>query len=94
MYYVYILLSLKNGRRYLGHTNNLERRIKEHNNGETRSIKAYIPYKLVYVERYMTREEASKREKYFKSGAGREKLNRILDNKNTLTLKKDSSTGD
>jgi putative endonuclease len=40
----------------------------------TASIRTYIPFVLVYFEEFQTREEAIKREKYFKSAAGRKFL--------------------
>ena len=67
MYYVYILKSLSSARHYVGHTDQLDRRIREHNSGKTRSTKAYIPWKLVYTENYRTRAEANKREKEIKN---------------------------
>lgn len=72
MYKVYCLRSLKNGNLYIGLTSNLERRINEHNSGKNKSTKAYIPYILLFYEVFETRIEARKREKYFKSGVGRE----------------------
>ncbi len=73
-YYVYVLKSGIDDRLYKGQTTNLERRIKEHNSGKTSSSKAYRPWKLVYFETFGSREDALKREKYFKSGIGREFL--------------------
>lgn len=60
------------GRIYIGITNNLMRRIDEHNNGHTRSTKAYAPWTLVHIEKMRNRIEARKREKYLKSGCGKE----------------------
>jgi putative endonuclease len=71
--YVYILSSIRNNRFYVGHTNNLPRRLREHRTGRTASLKGWGPYKLAYYEKFATREEALSRERYFKSGAGREK---------------------
>jgi putative endonuclease len=48
-------------------TNNLEKRIKEHNNGYEKTTKPYTPFKLIYKEELETRPEARIREKYFKS---------------------------
>ncbi|MBK7183035.1 MAG: GIY-YIG nuclease family protein [Bacteroidetes bacterium] len=76
MYFVYILRSLKDGRFYKGMTSDIERRIYEHNSGQTKSTKAYLPWELVYSESHETREEARKRELYFKSGIGREVINK------------------
>ena len=77
-YYVYVLKSKVNGKTYTGHTENLEKRIKEHNAGKTKSIKPYIPYELVYSEHYNSRYEAIKREKFLKSGIGREFIKSLI----------------
>jgi putative endonuclease len=58
-------------------TKDIERRIIEHNKGENRSTKAYKPFVLIYTEQYPIREEARKREKYLKSGIGKEFLKTI-----------------
>ena len=58
-------------------TQNLERRLKEHNSGETKSNKAYAPFKIVYFEEHENADDARKREKYLKTSAGR----RFLKNK-------------
>lgn len=66
MFYVYVLRSIKYNRFYTGSTDNLEKRLKEHNSGKTKSIKAFIPWEIIYKEEYLTREEAVMREKYLK----------------------------
>ena len=71
MYYVYVIESKKDGRLYVGFTENLERRISEHNSGKTKSTKGYVPWVLVYKEICKTREDARKREKFLKSGIGK-----------------------
>ncbi|MEZ4787782.1 MAG: GIY-YIG nuclease family protein [Flavobacterium haoranii] len=73
-FYTYVLKSDKDGRLYKGHTENLETRLLQHNSGKTPSTKPYLPWELVYFEEFFTREEAILREKYFKSGIGREFL--------------------
>ena len=77
-YFVYVLMSSKDGRLYKGQTNNLGNRIIEHNTGKTKSTKGYLPWELVYFESFKTREEAVLREKYFKTGSGREFLKEKL----------------
>ncbi len=62
---------------YVGMTSNLERRFKEHNNGENRSTKAYKPFVLIYTETFQTRVEAREKEKYLKSGIGKEFLKNL-----------------
>ncbi|MHA7863781.1 GIY-YIG nuclease family protein [Flagellimonas marinaquae] len=74
MYYAYVLKSGVDGRLYKGHCENLEKRLKEHNAGKTKSTKGYIPWKLVYFETFTSKEEAIEREKYFKTGKGRDYL--------------------
>ena len=79
MFYVYILKSLKNRRLYTGSTNNLERRIYEHSVGQTKYTSKAGPFELVYKESYNTSLEAKRREKFLKTGKGRELLRSILD---------------
>ena len=69
---VYVLYSKKYDRFYVGFTQDLKRRLKEHNSGKTKSTKAYLPWVVVYTERVEERTQARKREKYLKSGVGRE----------------------
>jgi putative endonuclease len=72
MFIVYVLESEIYKRVYVGMTNDPERRIKEHNSGKTRSTRFYRPWKVLLTESFQTRIEARKREKYLKSGIGRE----------------------
>jgi len=72
MFFTYVLVSEKNGRKYYGSTNNLERRLEEHNSCHTKSLKYLKQLKLVYFEKFDTLIETRKRERFFKSGKGRE----------------------
>ncbi|MBJ97100.1 GIY-YIG nuclease family protein [Mesonia oceanica] len=78
MYYVYVLRSLKDGRLYKGLTQNVEKRLKQHNQGENRSTKGFTPWELVLTKSFDSREKARDYEKYLKSGSGREFLKEIL----------------
>jgi putative endonuclease len=78
MNYVYILKSNKDLKRYVGLTNNLERRISLHNDGKVQATKNRRPFELIYFEEIEDRIVAVKREKFLKSGKGREFLNSIL----------------
>ncbi|WP_298754853.1 GIY-YIG nuclease family protein [uncultured Psychroserpens sp.] len=78
MYYVYVLRSKVDGRLYKGMTMRLDNRIKEHNLGKTKSTKGYLPWVLVYQEVFNTRREARLREKFLKSGQGRDYLKKVL----------------
>lgn len=71
-YFVYILKSLKDEGLYIGITNDINRRLYEHNLGYKGSTKSRTPFKFIYSEEYSNRVEARKREKYLKSGSGRE----------------------
>lgn len=78
MFFVYILQSEKSGKYYTGHTNNIDVRLNEHNSNLSFSTKNKGPWKLVYAEEFATRSEAMKREKFLKSGKGRELLKQLM----------------
>jgi len=78
MYFVYAIKSITKNYIYVGMSNNLERRLKEHNNAENRSTKLYKPFVLILSEELETREVARKREKFLKSGIGKEYLNTLF----------------
>jgi putative endonuclease len=77
MFIVYVLFSLKDKKRYIGFTSNLERRLTEHNSGKVKSTKNRKPFELVYSEEFTSKTDAMNREKFFKSGKGREFLTLI-----------------
>ncbi len=78
MYYVYVLKSEKNDRLYTGSTAELERRLIEHNSGKSKYTRLTRPFKLVYYEKTSSRADAVKREKYLKTGKGREELKKLM----------------
>jgi putative endonuclease len=80
MYYVYAISSLERNYIYVGLTNNIERRLSEHNTGKNKTTKPYSPFIIIYSEECSNRIEARIKEKYFKSGIGKEKLRIIRDN--------------
>ena len=75
MFYTYVLKSKKDNKLYIGYTNNLKRRIEEHNSGLVKSTAYRIPLELIYYEACVNKYKAIKREKYFKTGFGRRFLN-------------------
>lgn len=81
MFYIYILKSLKDNRTYVGYTDNLERRMAEHNAGRSKATKNRRPLELIFSEQFQASSEAKKRELYWKSGAGRRRLKELLKNK-------------
>lgn len=80
MWCAYVLQSEKNDTFYTGSTDNIERRVWEHNNNFKINSFTYKnrPYRLVYLENYSRKEEARKRERYLKTGKGREDLVKLI----------------
>jgi len=77
-YFVYVLKSKIKETTYVGFTNNIERRLIEHNCGKTKFTRNYKPWEIVYKEEITREDVAIKREKYFKSAAGRRLIRKIL----------------
>ena len=73
-YTVYVLRSLRNGWFYIGMTDDLDRRVREHNRGYNRSTKGKGPFAVIHSEQFATRPEARGREKHLKTTKGREWL--------------------
>ena len=81
MSYIYVLRSLKNGKRYIGSTNlSPEERLKKHNYGSNKFTKRNGSFELIYQENHVNKTEARKRENFLKSGVGRKYLDEILKN--------------
>ena len=75
MYYVYVLRSLKNQKRYIGSSGKQPAiRLQEHNSGNTRFTRQNKPWVLIHQASFATKSEALKREKFLKSGQGRKWL--------------------
>ena len=77
-YCVYILFSRKDFLLYTGFTSNIEQRIKDHNDGKTKSTAPRRPLELVFCEFYLFESDARKREMYFKTTAGKKALKLML----------------
>ena len=77
-YHVYVLLSLKDGKFYIGYTNNIERRLDEHNSGKNISTANRRPLELIYYEAHRSKDDAQRRESYFKTTKGKVTLRQIL----------------
>ena len=78
MYYVYVLWSASSACSYVGSTGEVDERLRRHNSGHSRSTKHGIPWRLIHTECFPTRAEAVQRERYYKTGHGREELKAIL----------------
>jgi putative endonuclease len=78
-YKIYILFSESFKKTYVGFSEDTAKRLIKHNNGEVTSTKKFRPWKIVFEEGCNDYLEARKREKYYKSGAGRRKIKAIFD---------------
>jgi len=66
VFYVYILKSKKDNKLYIGYTNNLVRRFKDHNEKRNNSTMRRVPFSLVYYEAFKSQKDAVAREKQLK----------------------------
>ena len=78
MFFTYILLSKITNKTYAGHTDSLKRRLEEHNCSKGIFSRRYKPWKIIYSESFSNEAESIKREKYFKSAAGRRWMKKNL----------------
>ena len=79
MYFVYALKSIQHNYIYVGLTDNVERRVNQHNKGYERTTKPYLPFKLILVESFDTRLDARQREKELKTTSGKRPLRKIIE---------------
>ena len=84
MYYTYILQSLKDSRTYVGYSSNIKTRFELHQMGRVQATKHRRPLKLLFYEIFETKQEAKKRELWWKSGVGRKKLAEYFIENNTI----------
>jgi len=75
---VYAIISEVNGDIYVGIAKDADQRLKEHNAGKNRYTKGLRPWKTLYREMQPDWAETRKREKYFKSGIGKEFLKSLV----------------
>jgi len=78
MFYVYLLKSDKFDKQYIGYTADLKRRLVEHNQGLNLSTKPYRPWKVIYYEACVNKDDAKRREHYLKTTQGGRLLKRRL----------------
>ena len=80
-FFVYALVSEKDGAIYVGMAKDCEVRLKEHNAGKSRYTMGHLPWRLSYKEFVGDSESARRREKYFKTSSGKRRLRAILSGK-------------
>ena len=78
MYYTYVLLSEVDGKFYTGYTKDLKLRFEQHCKGHVESTRSRRPLELIYYEACLEKDDAIKREKYFKTYNGKRFLHRRL----------------
>ncbi len=81
-FYIYALVSEKDGTIYVGMTTDLKRRLNEHNSGKSKYSKGHSPWRLFHSELAGNSKVARLREKYFKTSAGKKRLKAILESIN------------
>jgi putative endonuclease len=77
MFYVYVLRSAKTGRLYVGSCQDVDDRVRRHNAGHSKATRHGIPWTLLHSESFSTRAEATRKERYYKTGRGRDELDRL-----------------
>jgi len=77
-HYVYLLQSELSDDLYIGYTNNIKRRLMEHNSGLNFSTKHNKPWELIFFEGYLNEQDAKRREKYLKTNQGSRLLKRMI----------------
>jgi putative endonuclease len=77
MFHVYVLRSTKTRRRYVGSCEHLDERLRRHNLGHSKATRHGIPWILVHSETFCSRAEAASKERYYKSGRGRDELDQL-----------------
>ena len=78
MYCVYVLRGKPDRSLYVGYTNRLQERFAEHQAGSVFSTKHKRPLELLYAELYRNKKDAMERERYLKTGWGRNYLKKTL----------------
>lgn len=77
-YYVYVFFNKIKNFIYIGYSEDLKQRVKEHNSGYSKSTRPYIPLDLIHYEAYKNKKDAKRRELYLKTNRGRTTLLTML----------------
>ena len=78
MHHVYILLNEAKSKTYTGVTNDIQRRLKEHNQGKVAFSRKFVPYTILHTEEFLTASEAYATEKFYKSTSGRRIIKKYI----------------
>ena len=85
MYYTYALYSAEDKKFYIGYTENLKRRLAEHNSGKNHTTLRFSNINLIFYEAFLSKNDAMRRERYFKTTQGKKALKLILKESIVLT---------
>jgi len=86
--YVYVLISDRDGKFYVGMTNDLRCRLRQHQSGQNISTAKRLPVRLIYYEAHLSKSDARRRERYFKTTKGKVTLRSMIrDHMRAATLK-------
>lgn len=83
-YKTYILKSRKNNRFYIGSTNDLERRLEEHNSGKSGFTKSGVPWEVYHTEEFLERKEAILRERQIKAWKKRSMIEKLRSRESSI----------
>ncbi|QQG44611.1 MAG: GIY-YIG nuclease family protein [Candidatus Roizmanbacteria bacterium] len=78
LYCVYVLYSLKDLNFYIGYTTNLNQRLTSYIHGNSLATEMRRPFTLLFCEYFLSKHDATRREKYFKTTAGKKTLRIVL----------------
>lgn len=77
-YCVYVLYSLKDNNFYIGYTTNLHERLTSHIKGSSKATEPRRPFTLLFCEYFLSKHDATRREKYFKTSSGKKAIKLML----------------
>lgn len=80
MWYVYVIQSRQDNDLYVGIANDLRKRVNLHNQGKVFSTRLRAPFNIIYYEAHKNKNDAALREKFLKSGWGKNWIKRTLKN--------------
>ena len=80
MFFTYVARSLKDKKLYVGYSKNPKERLEYHNAGKVEATKYRRPFEIIYLEGYRNQQDATSREKFFKTGWGRKYIAKLLKN--------------
>jgi putative endonuclease len=78
MFYTYVLYDKNKNKFYIGYTNDIKRRLHEHELGNVHTTARFSTLRLIFYEYFISQNDAKRRESYFKTSKGKKSLRLIL----------------